>query len=128
DAVRAGTGHPPRAQRGGRRRARSGDGCHAALPPPPRSRARGGVMAAYASAFAWARRHVQAERLPSAVVGIATADGIVALDGFGAATDAVYPQFSITKALVGITAARAVERGLLTLETPVTAALPDFGA
>lgn len=85
-------------------------------------------MTAYASAFDWARRHVQAERLPSAVVGIATADGIVALDGFGAATDAVYPQFSITKALVGITAARAVERGLLTLETPLTAALPEVGA
>lgn len=80
------------------------------------------------SAFDWARRHVQAERLPTAVLGVATADGIVALDGFGAQTDAVYPLFSITKALVGITAARAVERGLLTPETPLTAALPEFGA
>jgi len=85
-------------------------------------------MTAYTAAFDWARRHVQAERLPTAVVGIADARGIVALDGFGAATDAVYPQFSITKALVGITAARAVERGLLTPETPLTTALPDFGA
>lgn len=80
------------------------------------------------SAFDWARRHVRAERLPSAVVGVATADGIVALDAFGAEPDAVYPLFSITKALVGITAARAVERGLLTPETPLTAALPEFGA
>ncbi len=85
-------------------------------------------MTAYTAAFDWARRHVQAERLPTAVVGVADATGIVALDGFGAATDAVYPQFSITKALVGITAARAVERGLLTLETPLTAALPEFGS
>lgn len=82
----------------------------------------------FSAAFDWARRHVQAERLPTAVVGIADAKGIVALDGFGAATDAVYSQFSVTKALVGITAARAVERGLLTLETPLTAALPEFGA
>src|SRR5690606_27695016 len=98
------------------------------LPRTPRSRTRGGVMTAYTAAFDWARRHVQAERLPTAVVGVADATGIVALDGFGAATDAVYPQFSITKALVGITAARAVERGLLTLETPLTAALPEFGS
>jgi len=85
-------------------------------------------MTVYTAAFDWARRHVAAERLPTAVLGVADATGIVALDGFGAATDTVYPQFSITKALVGITAARAVERGLLTLETPLTTALPDFGA
>jgi CubicO group peptidase (beta-lactamase class C family) len=85
-------------------------------------------MSAYSAAFGWARRHVEAERLPTAVLGVATADGIVALDGFGAPTDAVYPLFSITKVLTGITAARAVERGLLTLETPLASALPDFGA
>jgi CubicO group peptidase (beta-lactamase class C family) len=85
-------------------------------------------MSAYSAAFDWARRHVEAERLPTAVLGVATADGIVALDGFGAPTDAVYPLFSITKVLTGITAARAVERGLLTLETPLASALPDFGA
>lgn len=79
------------------------------------------------AAFDWARRHVHAERLPTAVVGMATADGIVALDGFGAATDAVYPLFSITKVLTGITATRAIERGLLTPDTPLTAALPTFG-
>lgn len=79
------------------------------------------------AAFDWARRHVQAERLPTAVVGMATADGIVDLEGFGAATDAVYPLFSITKVLTGITAARAIERGLLTPNTPLTDALPEFG-
>src|SRR5690606_3513443 len=107
--VRAGSGDARRTQRGRDRRARSGDGCHGALPAAPRSRTRGGVMT-FDSAFDWARRHVRAGRLPTAVLGIANADGILALDGFGAPTDAVYPQFSITKALVGITAARAVER------------------
>ncbi|GAA2860082.1 serine hydrolase domain-containing protein [Microbacterium arabinogalactanolyticum] len=85
-------------------------------------------MSAYSAAFDWARRHVEAERLPTAVLGVATTDGIVALDGFGAPTGAVYPLFSITKVLTGITAARAVERGRLTLETPLASALPDFGA
>lgn len=80
------------------------------------------------AAFDWARRHVQAEHLPTAVLGMATADGIVDLEGFGAATDAVYPLFSITKALTGITATRAIERGLLTPNTPLTDALPDFGS
>ena len=80
------------------------------------------------SAFDWARRHVQNDGLPTAVLGMATADGIVDLEGFGAATDAVYPLFSITKMLTGITAARAIERGLLTPHTPLTDALPEFGA
>ena len=38
-----------------------------------------------------------------------------------------YPLFSVTKPLVGITAARAIERGLLTPETPLATALPTFG-
>jgi CubicO group peptidase (beta-lactamase class C family) len=84
-------------------------------------------MPSYDSAFDWARRHVEDERLPTAVLGIATADGIIALDAFGTKTDAVYPLFSITKVLTGITAARAVERGLLTLETPLTSAVACFG-
>lgn len=79
------------------------------------------------AAFDWARRHVAEGRLPSAVVGVAGADGILALDAFGAETDAVYPLFSITKVLTGITAARAIERGLLTPDTPLREALPEFG-
>ncbi|WP_433585804.1 serine hydrolase domain-containing protein [Microbacterium hydrocarbonoxydans] len=80
------------------------------------------------AAFSWARRHVAEHRLPSAVLGIADAQGIVALDVFGqVATDAVYPLFSITKVLTGITAARAIERGLLTPDTPLSEALPEFG-
>lgn len=83
---------------------------------------------AYDSAFDWARRHVSAGRLPTAVLGITTAEGTVALDAFGGVTtDAVYPLFSITKMLTGITAARAIERGRLTPDTPLSDALPSFG-
>lgn len=81
----------------------------------------------FASAVDWARRHVRAERLPTAVIGVADAGGIRTLDAFGADPDAVYPLFSITKMLTGITAARAIERGRLTPDTPLTDALPSFG-
>ena len=91
-------------------------------------------MSGYGAAFDWARRHVDAGRMPTAVLGIATADGVVALDAFGATdgrparVDDHYWLFSITKVLTGLSAARAVERGLLTTETPLTAAIPEFGA
>jgi CubicO group peptidase (beta-lactamase class C family) len=87
----------------------------------------------YTAAFDWARRHVDEGRLPTAVLGIATAAGVVALDAFGAtgsrraSVDDHFRLFSITKPLVGLVAARAIERGLLTPETPLTAALPTFG-
>lgn len=86
------------------------------------------------AAFDWARRHVEGERLPHAVLGVTSADGILALDAFGTVhgravdVDDSYRLFSITKALVGLTAARAVERGLLTPDTPLVSALPGFGA
>ncbi|GAA3908332.1 serine hydrolase domain-containing protein [Microbacterium invictum] len=83
----------------------------------------------FTTALDWVRRHVDAGRLPTAVLGIATADGTVALDAFGGAKpEDRYPLFSITKPLVGIAAARVIERGLLTAQTPLTAAVPDFGA
>ncbi len=88
----------------------------------------------FSAAFDWARRQVHDGRLAHAVVGVATADGTVALDAFGGAddrpggTDAVFRLFSITKVLTGITAARAIECGLLTPHTPLTDALPAFGA
>ncbi|GAA5206310.1 serine hydrolase domain-containing protein [Microbacterium kyungheense] len=90
-------------------------------------------MTGYGAAFDWVARHVGAGRLPTAVLGIATAEGVVALDAFGATSgrparvDDPYWLFSITKVLTGLTAARAVERGLLTTETPLTDALPAFG-
>lgn len=91
-------------------------------------------MSSHTAAFDWARRHVDAGRLPTAVVGVATADGVVALDAFGATgsrrarVDDHYRIFSITKPLVGLTAARAVERGLFTPETTLRSALPEFAA
>ena len=90
-------------------------------------------MTGYDAAFDWARRHVDAGRLPTAVLGIATADGTVALDAFGATegrtarVDDPYWLFSITKVLTGLTAARAIERGFLTSETPLSDAIPEFG-
>ncbi|MDT3329140.1 serine hydrolase domain-containing protein [Microbacterium sp. KSW-18] len=80
------------------------------------------------AAFDRVRGHVDAGRLPSAVLGVATAEGTVALEGFGAAASDRYPLFSITKPLLGIAAARAIERGLLTTETPLRDAVPEFGA
>lgn len=79
------------------------------------------------AAFDWARRHVDAEHLPSAVLGIADARGTLALDAVAAGVDDRYALFSITKPLMGITAARSVQRGELTPQTPLTRALPTFG-
>jgi CubicO group peptidase (beta-lactamase class C family) len=86
-------------------------------------------MPRFDHAFDWARRHVAAGRLPTAVLGVATAEGVVALDAFGAASvDDHYPLFSITKPIVGLAALRLVEEGRLTPETPLTRAIPAFGA
>jgi CubicO group peptidase (beta-lactamase class C family) len=93
----------------------------------------------FAAAFDLARAHVASGRLPSAVLGIATAEGTVALDAFGTddfggttprpvTVDDTYRLFSITKPLLGIAAARAVERGVLSATSPLTDALPAFGA
>lgn len=85
------------------------------------------MTSSFTAAFDWARRHVGDGRLPSAVVGIADARGILALDAVAADVDDRYALFSITKPLLGISAARAIERGELTLQTPLTRALPEFG-
>ncbi|MGW8483088.1 serine hydrolase domain-containing protein [Microbacterium sp. NPDC055903] len=91
-------------------------------------------MSSYPAAFDRVRTHVDTGALPSAVLGIATASGVVALDAFGstgaraARADDRYRLFSVTKPLLGITAARAVERGLLTVKTPLSAAVEGFGA
>ena len=85
-------------------------------------------MSSYSAALDWAHRHVADGRLPHAVLGVATAEGTVVLENFGpVAVDATYPLFSITKILTGITATRAIERGLLTPSTPLSAAIPEFG-
>lgn len=88
----------------------------------------------FSNAFDWTRRQVADGRMPSAVLGVATSEGVAALDAFGATAarparvDDHHRLFSVTKPLVGLTAARAIERGLLTSETPLADALPSFGA
>ncbi|MDN3309854.1 serine hydrolase domain-containing protein [Microbacterium oryzae] len=90
------------------------------------------MTSAYAAAFDWARRHVDDGRLPTAVLGVATAHGIVALDAFGATDGRAariedrYRLFSITKTLAGLAAARAVERGQLGILTPLSVAVPEI--
>jgi len=84
------------------------------------------------SSFDWAARQVSDGILPTAVLGIATSRGISDVAAFGssgsrvATTDDAYPLFSISKPLVGLTALRAVERGLLTLDAKLVEALPEF--
>ncbi|WP_434810968.1 serine hydrolase domain-containing protein [Microbacterium sp. bgisy189] len=81
------------------------------------------------AAVSWVRRRVDDGRLPHAVLGIATSEGTALLEAFGPTrTDDRYPLFSITKPIVGLAAARAIERGLLTPMTPLTDAVPGFGA
>ena len=82
--------------------------------------------------FDWAERHVTEGILPTAVLGLATSKGISDVAAFGssgsrvATTDDAYPLFSITKPLVGLTALRAVERGLLALDAPLVGAIGGF--
>jgi len=84
------------------------------------------------SSFDWVQRQVHDGILPTAVLGIATSKGISDVAAYGssgsrvATTDDAYPLFSISKPLVGLTALRAVERGLLPLNAPLVGALPEF--
>ncbi len=86
----------------------------------------------FAHAFDWARRHVDSGALPTAVLGVATAAGTQAVDAFGATgtrralVDDHYRLFSITKPLVGLAAARMIEAGLATAESPLHADFPAF--
>jgi CubicO group peptidase (beta-lactamase class C family) len=88
----------------------------------------------FSYAFDWVRRQVTDGVVPTAVLGVATVGGTIALEAFGATDGRTarvedhYRLFSVTKPLVGLTAARAIERGLLTPETALSEALPTFGA
>ncbi|MFK4789669.1 serine hydrolase domain-containing protein [Microbacterium sp. ZW T5_56] len=72
------------------------------------------------------RDHVASGRLPSAVLGIADASGVRELVAFGADPADRFPLFSITKPIVALTAARLIQDGRLTVDTPLQAALPEF--
>ncbi len=82
----------------------------------------------------WTNRHVESGRLPVAVLGIADATGVLSLEAFGSDGDRAahvedrFALYSITKPLIALTAMRAVERGLLTVDTPLTHALPGFAS
>jgi CubicO group peptidase (beta-lactamase class C family) len=89
-------------------------------------------MTEFFAARDWTRRHVEAGRLPVAVLGIADASGVMHLEAFGvdgdrtAHVDDRFALYSVTKPLVALTAMQAVERGLLTTETPLRDALAGF--
>lgn len=91
-------------------------------------------MSSYSHAIDWARRQVADGGLPTAVLGIATAEGVHELVAFGASgeraasVDDHYPLFSVTKPIVAMTALRAVERGQLGLEDLLSRAVDGFAA
>lgn len=82
-------------------------------------------------AIDWMRGHVAAGRLPTAVIGIATRDGVVDIAAAGsddagdAHVDSRYCLYSVTKPLSGLAAMRAVERGLLTTDTMLGSLVPE---
>lgn len=91
----------------------------------------------FGAAHDWTHRHVDAGRLPVAVLGIADANGVLSLEAFGTDSDAAggeriahvddrFALYSVTKPLVALTAMRTVERGLLTTDTPLQQAVPEF--
>lgn len=79
------------------------------------------------------RGEVDSGRMPTAVFGVATSDGVQVLEAFGAngrrplATDDTFLLFSAAKPLVGLTTLRLIEQGKLALRTPLAEALPQFG-
>lgn len=92
------------------------------------------TLTAFGAAADWTRRHVDAGRLPVAVIGLLDASGIVDVVAMGtdpvsgrtAHVDDRFALYSITKPLVALTAMRAVERGLLTTDTPLRDAVRAF--
>ena len=94
----------------------------------------------FTAATDWTRRHVDAGRLPVAVLGIADASSVLSLEAFGtddsmhdttpagrtAQVNDRFALYSVTKPLVALTAMRVIERGLLTTDTPLQDALPAF--
>ncbi|WP_144018946.1 serine hydrolase [Demequina sp. NBRC 110056] len=81
------------------------------------------------AATRWVAAHVDSGLLPGAVLGVASRDGVIAVEAFGdARAEDRYPIFSITKPLVGMLAARHIDAGRLSLDTPLTDAVPGFGA
>jgi CubicO group peptidase (beta-lactamase class C family) len=66
------------------------------------------------------------DKLPSAVIGVADRNGILGVEAFNAKADAIYLLFSITKPFVGMAMCQLWERGLINLNQPLRAYIPDF--
>lgn len=82
----------------------------------------------------WARKQVELNRVPVAVLGIATSHGIEDIVAFGsdagrqAAIDDHFALFSVSKPISALTVMRQVEQGKLSLGASLADALPGFGA
>ncbi|MFW0774321.1 serine hydrolase domain-containing protein [Paenarthrobacter nitroguajacolicus] len=82
----------------------------------------------------WARKQVDLNRVPVAVLGIASSQGIEDIVAFGtddarrATADDHFALFSVTKPITALTVMRQVELGKLSLGASLSDALPDFGA
>lgn len=86
------------------------------------------------AALNWARKQVNEGRVPVAVIGIASSEGIQEIVAFGrdgerkAAADDHFALFSVTKPITALTVMRQVELGKLSLANPLSQAVPGFGA
>ena len=82
------------------------------------------------AAFAVVARQVADGQVPSAVLAVADADGIIRADAWSGrdrtTIEAIYLLASITKPIVATAVMQLVERGLLVLSTPIKRYLPEF--
>ncbi|MDR6986934.1 CubicO group peptidase (beta-lactamase class C family) [Paenarthrobacter nitroguajacolicus] len=82
----------------------------------------------------WARKQVDLGRVPVAVLGIASSQGIEDVVAFGtddgrqSTVEDHFALFSVTKPITALTVMRQVERGTLSLGESLGAAVPGFGA
>ncbi|MDW8396438.1 MAG: serine hydrolase domain-containing protein [Anaerolineae bacterium] len=66
-------------------------------------------------------------QLPSAVLGVADANGVIEVQAFRAREDSIYLLFSVTKPIIGIAVAQLWERGQIGLYDSLQRYIPDFG-
>ena len=80
-------------------------------------------------------KHIAGGDLPCAVAGIANADGTLYMGAAGLrsldasdamTTDTIFAIASMTKAITTVATLQLVEQGLIDLDTPITAYLPDL--
>lgn len=80
-------------------------------------------------------KHIASGDLPCAVAGIANADGTLYMGAAGLrsldasdamTTDTIFAIASMTKAITTVATLQLVEQGLIDLDTPITAYLPDL--